>query len=274
MNTDGKFCYRYPHPAVTVDCVVFGFDGNALKVLLIERGIEPYKGMWALPGGFMKIDETVEQAAARELREETNLDNVFLQQFKVFSAVNRDPRERVVTVAFIALLRPDDCQLAAGDDASNALWFDERYLPPIAFDHVEIISQARRFLSDKLKLEPVAFQLLNKSFSLSDLQRVYEVITRKTYDRRNFQRKALQSGVIEEAGPDVYSGAMARPTVNMMSTSCQDELCEPEQEMSKRSSRRQAGRPAGRLFRFKDLFKPRQSDSSNEEGSTKDLFDF
>ena len=117
------FQYKYPHPAVTADCVVFGFDGKQLHVLLIERGLEPYKGSWALPGGFMKIDETVEQCALRELKEETGVEDIYLEQFHGFSAVGRDPRERVVTVAFLALVRKSDFRLIAGDDAAGDSWF-------------------------------------------------------------------------------------------------------------------------------------------------------
>ena len=138
-----SYTYKYPHPSVTADCVIYGFDGERLKILLVERGQEPFKGMWALPGGFMKMDETIEETAKRELFEETGLKNVLMTQFKMFSKVDRDPRERVVTVAFTALVRPDEYRLVAGDDASNALWFEERYLPPLAFDHAEIIKEAQ-----------------------------------------------------------------------------------------------------------------------------------
>lgn len=116
--------YKYPHPAVTTDCVVFGFDGKQLHILLIERGIEPFKGLWALPGGFMNMDETVEQCALRELKEETGVENIYMEQFHVFSDVLRDPRERVVTVAFLALVRKSDFRLIAGDDAARASWFE------------------------------------------------------------------------------------------------------------------------------------------------------
>lgn len=197
-DSELRFCYRYPHAAITADCVIFGFDGKALKILLIERGNEPYLGYWALPGGFMRMDETIEQTAARELKEETNLTNVFLDQFKVYSKVGRDPRERVVTVAFIALVKPDDYNVIAGDDAANAIWFDDEMLPPLAFDHSEIISEAREYLKEILLLKPVAFELLNKTFTISQLQTVYEVINRTTYDRRNFLRTAIDSDVISE----------------------------------------------------------------------------
>ncbi len=197
-DNGSKYCYRYPHAAITADCVIFGFTGKELKILLIERGNEPYLGYWALPGGFMRIDETIEQTAARELAEETNLKNVYLDQFRVFSRVERDPRERVVTVAFIALVRPTDYQLLAGDDAANAIWFNYDMLPPLAFDHREIICEAREYLKETLRLKPVAFELLNKQFTISELQTVYEVINRTSYDRRNFLRTALDSEVIVE----------------------------------------------------------------------------
>lgn len=197
-DSELRFCYRYPHAAITADCVIFGFNGKALKILLIERGNEPFLGYWALPGGFMRMDETIEQTAARELREETNLSNVFLDQFKVYSNIGRDPRERVVTVAFIALVKPDDYNVLAGDDAANAMWFDDNMLPPLAFDHSEIIREAREYLKEILLLKPVAFELLNKTFTISQLQTVYEVINRTSYDRRNFLRTAIDSDVISE----------------------------------------------------------------------------
>lgn len=277
-NAEQKYSYRYSHPAVTVDCVIFGFDGDKLQILLIERGIEPFKGMWALPGGFMKMDETVEQAAARELREETNLSNVFMEQFRVFSDVDRDPRERVVTVAFMALVRPVDCRLIAGDDASNALWFDERLLPPMAFDHERIIKEAREFLAEKLKVSPVAFQLLNKVFTLGELQRVYEVINRTTYDRRNFQRKALQSGWLKESQVDGAAveccAAMPRPVSSPkpMADCCEELDCSLEKSNSKPRAKSAQGRPARKWFSFKNLFDRANDDP--DEGSTKDLFDF
>lgn len=252
-DSSKPYCYRYPHAAITADCVIYGFDGESLKILLIERGLQPYKGMWALPGGFMKIDETIEETARRELFEETGLQNVYLSQFKVFSDVDRDPRERVVTVAFIALVRPSDYHLIAGDDAANALWFDEDMLPPMAFDHIDIIHAARQHLSETLRVQPVAFELLNKVFSLSELQKVYEVVNRTTYDRRNFQRKALQSGLIGEVGERA------------------SKLCEPEEEFEKP---RKAGRPTNKLFFFRKKRHDDEAEETDSDSSIKDLFDF
>lgn len=205
-DAKGKYTYEYPRPAMTADCVIFGFDGEQLKVLLIERGVEPFKGLWALPGGFMKMDETIEQCAIRELREETNVSDVYLEQFKVFSGITRDPRGRVVTVAFIALVRPSDYKVIGGDDASNALWFNARQLPPLAFDHYEIIECAIQYLREILKLRPVAFRLLDDIFSVDELRKVYEVINDTQYDRRNFQRKLMQSDVIVDISPEPTAG--------------------------------------------------------------------
>ena len=145
MDT-GRYCYRYPRPAVTADCVVFRKMGDSIEVLLIERGGEPYKGCWAFPGGFMNMDETVEQCALRELEEETGLKSVTLEQLRVYSALERDPRERVITVAFTGMLSADHCEIAAGDDAAKAQWFPIATLPPLAFDHDRILSDALRRL--------------------------------------------------------------------------------------------------------------------------------
>ena len=194
------YTYKYPHPSVTADNVIFGFDGNNLHILLVERGLEPYKGCWALPGGFLQMDETIEECAKRELAEETNVQDVYLQQFQVFSGVQRDPRERVLTVAFFALVRKSDYEVIAGDDASDASWFPVNELPPLAFDHPEIINQARIKLQEELRLRPIAFKLLDEKFSMSELQRLYELINDTRYDRRNFQRKMMASGYLSDEG--------------------------------------------------------------------------
>ncbi len=262
------YTYEYPHAAITADCVIYGFDGERLKILLVERGLEPYKGMWALPGGFMKINETIEQTAQRELFEETGLKDVYMTQFKMFSRVDRDPRERVVTVVFTALVRPDDYRLVAGDDASNALWFDERFLPPLAFDHAEIIKESHKHLEQLLKLKPVAFELLGKTFSLGELQRVYEEINRKTYDRRNFQRKAMMSGIITNAEEKLQK--MIEPDFDNAPLCCEESACYGSKNMT---DARRPGRKASRLFTFNRHKKQNQNDE-DAEGTTKDLFDY
>lgn len=273
MNTDNQlsqYCYQYPHAAITADCVIFGFDGEKLKILLIERGLEPYKGMWALPGGFMKINETIEQTAHRELAEETGLQEIYLEQFKVFSTVDRDPRERVVTVAFIALVRPGDYKLLAGDDASNALWFDERYLPPMAFDHADIILAARRHLAEIIRIRPIAFRLLNKIFSMSELQRVYEAINGTSYDRRNFQRKAIQTGLIEPTPTsNNCSYSVSDENYNSQLEDCFDCSNEPDEDISLCKEKSRSPRARKKFFTFR-----KRSSDDNEEGSIKDIFNF
>ncbi len=196
----GNYQYGYPHPAVATDSVVFGYDGRDLHILLIERGIEPFKGCWALPGGFVRMDETIEECAKRELKEETGVDNVYLEQFHVFSGVNRDPRERVITIAFFALVRKTDFHLIANDDAARASWFSIDEYPPLAFDHHEIRKQARGHLKNIIRIRPIAFKLLDEKFSMTELQRLYEIINETTYDRRNFARKMTSNAYLLDEG--------------------------------------------------------------------------
>ena len=192
------YTYKYPHPAVTTDSVIFGFDGTSINILLIERGIDPYKGAWALPGGFLNIDESVEDCAKRELQEETNIKDVYLEQFHTFSAVERDPRERVLTIAFFALVSKDKFEVIAGDDANKAQWYEWNNLPPLAFDHADIIRMAREKLQEQLRISPIAFKLLDKVFKMDELQRIYELIHERKYDRRNFMRKMEASGFLKK----------------------------------------------------------------------------
>ena len=146
---NNRYCYRYPRSAVTADCVVFRLSGGDLQVLLIERGGEPYKGCWAFPGGFMNMDETIDQCATRELEEETGLTLVELEQLHAYSAPDRDPRERVMTIAFIGMVAPEHSEATAGDDAAKARWFSVDALPQLAFDHEQILSDALRHLATK-----------------------------------------------------------------------------------------------------------------------------
>jgi 8-oxo-dGTP diphosphatase len=188
--------YKYPHPAVTVDCVVFGLEGNDLRVLLIERKHDPFAGCWAIPGGFVNINESLEDAARRELHEETGVTNVYLEQFYSFGAPKRDPRERVISVAFFVLVKPGDYALCASSDASAAAWFSLKRLPKLAFDHAEILARARQHLQQKIRYEPVGFELLPAKFKLPQLQRLYEVILEQALDKRNFRRRILRTGLL------------------------------------------------------------------------------
>jgi len=188
--------YQYPRASLTVDCVVFGFDGGELKVLLIQRALEPFKGRWALPGGFVHVDETLDEAARRELGEEAGLKNVFLEQLYTFGAVNRDPRERVVSVAYYALVKLSDHRAKAATDAANAEWFPVSKVPKLAFDHADILATAQARLKGKVRYQPIGFELLPPKFTLSALQQLYEAVLGSDFDKRNFRKKVLGFGLL------------------------------------------------------------------------------
>ena len=208
--SEQQFCYKYPHPSVTADCVIFGFDGVAIKVLLIQRGIEPFKGKWAFPGGFMKMDETAEECAKRELEEETGLNNASVEQFYTFSDVNRDPRERVITVAHYALVKLSEVK--GGDDAASAKWFDLETIPSLAFDHDRILRMALSCLKERICFEPIGFELLPELFSITELQNLYEAILEVKFDRRNFYNKMLKLGILTEAVPRPANASRRTPS--------------------------------------------------------------
>jgi len=190
--------YEYPRPALTVDCVVFGVDDADLKVLLIKRQLEPYKHKWALPGGFVQMDESLEDAARRELREETNITDVYLEQLYTFGGVDRDPRGRVVTVAYYALAKLSSHRVLAATDAEDVGWFAVHDLPTLAFDHEEIVEVAHERLRNKVGYAPLGFELLPKKFTLSQLQRLYEIILERSLDKRNFRKKILAMDLLIE----------------------------------------------------------------------------
>ncbi len=192
-----SFCYEYPRAALTVDAVVFGLDEGALKVLLIRRGLAPFKGRWALPGGFVRTDETLDEAVRRELAEETGLTQVFLEQLYTFGAVKRDPRERVVSVAYYALVKRLDHATRAATDAAAVEWFPADGPPPLAFDHADILAAALARVRGKLRYQPVGFELLPEKFTLTQLQRLYETMLGTSLDKRNFRKKALGLGLLE-----------------------------------------------------------------------------
>jgi len=193
-----SFTYDYPRPSVTVDCVVFGLDDEDLKVLLIERDRPPFAGTWALPGGFVEPTETLEAAALRELAEETGVSQVFLEQLYTFGEPGRDPRDRVITVAYYGLVRRLDHAPKAASDARSVGWFPASRCPPLAFDHAEIVALARQRLQAKLRYQPVGFELLPRKFTLSQIQRVYEAVLERPLDKRNFRKKLLGTGVLME----------------------------------------------------------------------------
>ena len=197
-----QYCYKYPHPAVTTDCVLFGFNGERLQVLLIERGIEPFKGRWAFPGGFLKMDETAEEGAKRELKEETGLENAYIQQLHTFSAPNRDPRERVITIAYYALVKIQEVK--GGDDAASARWFPLDEIPPLAFDHDYILRMATQRLREQIHFQPIGFELLPEKFTIKELQSLYEAILGINFDRRNFAKKMLHLEILTELNETVW----------------------------------------------------------------------
>ncbi|MHC4914901.1 MAG: NUDIX hydrolase [Planctomycetota bacterium] len=190
--------YDYPRPALTVDCVVFGLDDEDLKVLLVQRDLDPFAGKWALPGGFVHVDETLEDAALRELGEEAGLREVFLEQLYTFGEVDRDPRERVVTVAYYALVNIRDHRVQAATDARNAAWFPVADTPSLAFDHENVLSVALARLKGKVRYQPIGFELLPRRFTLRQLQHLYETVLERELDKRNFRRKVLAMGLLEE----------------------------------------------------------------------------
>jgi 8-oxo-dGTP diphosphatase len=195
------FTYEYPRPSVTVDCVVFGLDGldqEDLKVLLIERGRPPFVGCWALPGGFVEMDEDLETAARRELQEETGVQIDYLEQLYTFGAPGRDPRGRVISVAWYALVRTLDHTPTGADDANEAAWFPVVSPPPLAFDHQRILTMAHERLKAKIRYAPVGFNLLPEQFTLRQLQRLYEILLERPLDKRNFRRKLLSMGLLIE----------------------------------------------------------------------------
>jgi 8-oxo-dGTP diphosphatase len=202
---------------VTVDVVIFGVMKGELKVLLIKRKNWPFEGMWAIPGGFVDMDEPLEDAAARELYEETGVEGVHLEQFYTFGQPDRDPRTRVISVAYLALLDAGQLQPRAADDAADVGWFSVHNPPPLAFDHVDILKRALQRLRHKLESTALGSLFMPEEFTLSELRRAYERILNEKLDGRRFRRRILAADILEETG-----------------------------------SRRGDGRRAARLYRFKN----------------------
>jgi len=194
------FKYEYERPGLTVDCVIFGLDldDESLKVMLIERDVEPFEGQWAIPGGFVRSDETLVAAATRELAEETGITDVFLEQLYTFGDPGRDPRGWVVSVAYYALVAPEKHHIHATTDARSAKWFQIDALPRLAFDHSKILKTALERLRGKLSYAPVGFELLPQKFSIKQLQKLYEIVLGQPLDNRNFRKKIFAMDVLKE----------------------------------------------------------------------------
>ena len=188
--------YRYEHMAVTTDCVILAYEDSRLNVLLVRRGGEPYKGCWAFPGGFLQMDERAGEGALRELREETGMSSAAVREVGVFSDPDRDPRERVITIAFYALVRPS--KVVGADDAAEAAWFPVDDLPELAFDHHEIFEAAMERLRRDIRFEPVGFDLLDDSFTVQDLRHLYETILGAGFDYCEFRQRLSDSGILKD----------------------------------------------------------------------------
>lgn len=207
-----SYTYDYPRPSVTVDCVIFGLeDSTELRVLLIQRGHEPFKDAWALPGGFVDLEEDLETAALRELEEETGVRDVFIEQLYTFGAPKRDPRGRVISIAYYALVNLRQHPVKAASDAKTVEWFNVNHLPKLAFDHNEILEVAINRLRAKVRYQPIGFELLPEEFTLTQLQSLYETVlgVDKPLNKRNFRTRILKMGVLKEVGKQ--EGVAHRP---------------------------------------------------------------
>lgn len=201
------YTYDYPRPAVTVDIVVLTVRDDALSVLLISRAMDPFRGEWALPGGFVNPNEGLEAAACRELKEETGLTDVYLEQLYTFGRPDRDPRGRVITVSHYALIPSERATAVAAGDAVHVGWFDIMALPTLAFDHEEIVDKALARLARRSENPAVALQLMPASFTLNELHRVYEMIGQSASDKPEFERRVLALEILEETGEQRWEAA-------------------------------------------------------------------
>ncbi len=214
------------HYPISVDSVIFGYTEGELKVALVKRKTPPFVGMWAIPGGFMEGNETVEETALRELKEETGIENVYLEQFHVFNKPGRDPRGPTITIALFALIDSSRCHLVASEDVSKAKWWPAYQPPPLAFDHNEIYAKSLQSLRIALQTRPLAFELLPKQFTLFQLQDLYEQAFDIKLDKRNFRKKVLKKNIIKASG-NKTSGAQHRPAQLYQYNPKSDALLEP-----------------------------------------------
>lgn len=182
--------------ALSIDCLIFGFKNSELDILLVQHGGGISRGSWALPGGWIKYNEGMDEAAIRILKALTGVSNVFLEQLKAFGSVDRYPTKRVITIAYYALVKPEDYTLHAGFTAADAKWFKVSNLPPLPYDHGTILNQGLEHLKHKLRHEPIGFNLLPKKFTLFQLQELYEALLNKKLDKPNFRRKLMNMNLL------------------------------------------------------------------------------
>ena len=190
--------HKYEKPSVTADIVIYTIQNNELKILLVKRGIEPFKNKWAIPGGFVRIHESLEDAAKRELEEETGVKDVYLEQLYSFGDPKRDPRGRVITVAYMALINSEKIKLKAATDVSEVQWFSIKKIPQLAFDNKKILDYSLKRLKWKFEYTTVAFSLLPKKFTISEIQNIYEIVFNRQFDKRNFAKKVLSLDILKE----------------------------------------------------------------------------
>jgi len=213
MEEHEQYFYNYPRPAVTTDCIVFGFDKGDLKVLLVERGIKPYQGQWALPGGFLAMEENADNCARRILEGETGLEKIFMEQLYTFTQPDRDPRYRVISIAYYALVKLVDYNPMAGENTNNVKWFSLEEVPELAFDHRAILEKALERLKGKIKYQPIGFELLPEQFTMPELHQLYETVLGISLDRRNFRKKMLSYNLLIDHGECIKGAANRAPKI-------------------------------------------------------------
>lgn len=197
-----QYTYDYPRPIVATDCVIFGFEGSAIQVLLMQRAEDPFKGGWVLPGGFVHDTESAEDSARTMLESKTGITDAYIEQFHTFSAPNRDVRDRIISVAFYALVRKQE--IHKGANASDVGWFSLNELPKLHFDHKEILDMAIERLRERIMFRPVGFDLLPEKFTMRALQQLYEAILNVEFDRRNFSKKILHLNLLDDTGETIW----------------------------------------------------------------------
>lgn len=199
---------------VAVDAIVFGYSkSDGISVLLIQRKYEPFKTLWAIPGGFVRDNESLEEAVKRELSEETGVKLNYFEQLYTFGEPGRDPRQRIISVSYFGLVKTSQYQeLKASTDAESAQWFSIKKIPSLAFDHKKIISVAIERLRSKIRYQPIGFELLDKKFPFSDLEKLYTALLDKDINRRNFSKKILSFGFLEETGELTKPEGKGRPS--------------------------------------------------------------
>lgn len=202
---------------ITVDVVIFTIQDGSLKVLLVKRANEPFKSKWAIPGGFIRLSENLDNAALRILKEKTNVQNIYLEQLYTFGDPLRHPNSRVITCAYFALIRSDDIELSFEENTeiTKVEWHKVYDLPPLAFDHKEIIEYSVKRMRERLEFCPIAFQLLPEKFTLTELQKSYELILKKKLDKRNFRKKMMSLSILKEL--DEYTKSVSKRPARLYS---------------------------------------------------------